>query len=47
MLEMRVSVRRVYPVDNLAIDHSGKLDWYRVAAKQLVACLESVISSYK
>jgi hypothetical protein len=48
VFEMRVGVRRVHQ-DFLAIDLNVKVDWYRVASKQLVACLEveSVSSSYK
>ena len=43
VLEMRVGVRRVHQ-DKLVIDLNGKLGWNRVGSKQLVACLESVIS---
>ena len=47
MLEMRVGVRRVYLNIVLAINLNKKLDWNRVGSKQLIACLESVISGYK
>jgi hypothetical protein len=46
VLEMRVGIRRVH-LDILAIDLNGKIAWNRVGSKQLVACLESVISGYK
>ena len=46
VLEMRVGVRRVHDMV-LAIDLNDKLGWNRVGSKQLVACLESVISGYK
>jgi hypothetical protein len=46
MLEMRVGVRRVH-LDFPAIDPNEKTGWDRVGSKQLVACLESVISGYK
>ena len=46
VLEMRVGVRRVH-LHFVAIDQNGKPGWNRVGSKQLVTCLESVISSYK
>jgi len=46
VLEMRAGVRRVYQ-DFLAIDLNAKLGRNRVSSKQLIACLESVISGYK
>ena len=46
VLEMRVDVRRAHQ-DSVAIDLNAKVDWNRVGSKQLVACLESVISGYK
>ena len=46
VLKMRAGVRRVHQ-DFLAIDLNGKLGWNRVGFKQLVACLESIISGYK
>jgi hypothetical protein len=45
VLEMRAGVRRVH-VDSVAIDLNGKLVWNRIGSKQLVACLESVISEW-
>jgi hypothetical protein len=46
VLEMRAGVRRVRQ-DFLAINLNAKLERNRVSSKQLVACLESVISGYK
>jgi hypothetical protein len=46
VLEMRVDVRRAHQ-DSVAIDLNEKVGWNRVGSKQLVACLESVISGYK
>ena len=47
MLKMRVDVRRVHLDFIPAIDPNKKTGWNRVGSKQLVACLESVISGYK
>ena len=44
---MRVGVWRVYLNLFPAINPNGKTGWNRVGSKQLVACLESVISGYK
>jgi hypothetical protein len=46
VLEMRVGIRRAHP-ESIAVNPNGKLRWNRVGSKQLVACLESVISGYK
>ncbi len=46
VLKMRAGVRRVH-LDLIAIDLNEKLGWDQVGSKQLVACLESVISGYK
>ena len=46
VLEMRAGIRRVYP-ELIAVNPNGKPGWNRVGSKQLVACLESVISGYK
>ncbi len=43
VLEMRASVRRVHR-DFFAINPNAKASWNRVGSKQLVACLEIVIS---
>jgi len=46
VLEMRADVRRAH-LDLVAIDLNEKVGWNRVGSKQLVACLESIISGYK
>ena len=47
MHEMRVGVWRVHLNFVPAINLNEKLGWNRVGSKQLIACLESVISGYK
>jgi len=46
VLEMRAGVWRVHP-ESIAVNPNGKAGWNRVGSKQLIACLESVISDYK
>ena len=46
VLEMRAGIRRVHP-ELIAVNPNGKAGWDWVGSKQLVACLESVISGYK
>ena len=43
VLEMRTGIRRVHP-ELIAVNPNGKPRWNRVGSKQLVACLEIVIS---
>ena len=46
VLEMRAGIRRAY-LESIAVNPNGNAGWNRVGSKQLIACLESVISGYK